>query len=233
MVNLVSAAAIGTIIFVMSLLKSGYLKALVYSLPIPITIALVATNGRINTSNVIGLALLTLFLWSVYWLVKRRMNIYLADIAASALYIGLGYGAIKLIHIPFIISVIIYLLVWIIFTVTHKHRNEQSIKLVSKLPPLTKLPIVTALAFLLLSLKNLLAGVVVTFPYSGVFAVVESRSTLLTLAATFTRNSIAILAMFITMFYLNSLVLGIRIALGWIVYVVVLISVSKVAKYFH
>ncbi len=229
--NIISAIAIGLIIFTMSLLKRGHLKALVYSLPIPITIALVATNGHVNETNVIGLIILCLFLWATYWQVNRNVNIYLADILASLGYIVVGYVAISYIKIPFFAISLVYLAAWLLFVLLYKHTVEKKAEAPAKIQPILKLPVVTLLAFVLLSLKSYLAGIVVTFPFSGVFAVVESRHTLRTLAAVFTRNSIAILGLFLVMHSLDSINLGLRILIGWLVYFAILIIAIKIVKY--
>lgn len=229
--NIISAAAIGLIIFTMSLLKRGHLKALVYSLPIPITIALVATNGHVNETNVIGLIILCLFLWATYWQVNRSVNIYLADILASIGYVAIGYIAISYIKASFLAASLVYLITWLLFILFYRHEAEKKTELPAKIQPILKLPVVTLLAFVLLSLKSHLAGIVVTFPFSGVFAVVESRRTLRTLAAVFTRNSIAILALFLAMYYLDSINFGLRILAGWLVYLGVLMITIKIVKY--
>lgn len=229
--NLISALAIGLVIFTMSILKVGHLKALVYSLPIPITVALVATNGHVNTSNIIGLFILCGFLWMVYWLVNHKTTIYIADSISSVAYILIGYVAITYIRAPFALSAFAYLIAWLAFISFYKHVSDKKVKSSAKVMPIVKLPIVTILAYALLSLKSYLAGVVVTFPFSGVFAVVESRHSLKTLAAVFTRNSIAILGLFVTMFYLDHMQLGIRIIVGWVVYLVILRIVTKAVKY--
>ncbi len=229
--NLVSAVAIGLIIFIMSLLKAGYLKALVYSLPIPITIALVATDGHVNATNVIGLFILSIFLWAVHWLVKRGTNIYVADVIASVAYIIVGYLAVTYIHISFFASVLVYMGAWLVFVILYRHSTEGKMKVAPAVKPIIKLPVVTTLAYILLSLKSYLAGIVVTFPFSGVFAVVESRHTLKTLAAVFTRNSIAILGLFVMMFYLDAMNLGVRILIGWVAYLAILWIVTRVVKY--
>src|SRR4051794_18194193 len=57
-------------------------------------------------------------------------------------------------------------------------------------------------ALLMVGLGQLLQGMVVTFPYSGVLVVVETRRDLVEFRAHFARNSLALLA-FITAYYLT------------------------------
>ena len=51
-------------------------------------------------------------------------------------------------------------------------------------------------ALLMVGLGQLLQGMVVTFPYSGVLVVVETRRDLVEFRAHFARNSLALLAFF-------------------------------------
>jgi hypothetical protein len=234
LLNILSALSIGVMIFIMSLLKSGYIKALVYSLPIPITLALVATGGTIDETNVTGLLLVCGFLWMVWALNKAGINLYVADIVSAITYVGVGFIAVTYLAISFQLAVAIYAIVWGVFVWRYKHVVQNSkVKNVRHLNPFVKLPIVSTIAYVLLNFKSFLAGVIVTFPFSGVFAVLESRNTLRTLAATFTRNSFAILIFFITIYLLSDQLLAVRILVGWCVYLVALFAISKLIRYEH
>lgn len=222
--NIFSASIISLIIGAMAIIKSNQLKALIYSLPIPITVTLIATGGNVNANHAIGLLLASLFLWGVYVLNRRaNFNILLSDIIVTLAYIGVGYALTQTINISFYWSALIYLIIWLIFIFLYnpQYAKEDSQE-TAKISPIIKLVIVFLLAFLLFSLKNYLSSIIVTFPFSGVFAVVEGRQILKTLAATFARNSLAILAMFITLYFLKDIHPGARIAISWIVYFVIL-----------
>ena len=232
-VNIISAISIGLIIYVMAQLKSGYLKAIIYSLPIPITVALFSTGGVVNETNIIGLFLLVLFLWSVAYLVKKGVNIYVADVVSAVLYVIVGYFAVTYIEVSFEVSLVVYGIAWLLFALMYKHKVQKSVVTKKKLKPITKFSFVSVMAFILFSLKGYLAGIVVTFPFSGVFAVIESKHTLRTLAATFTRNSIGILAMLATIFYLSDTSLLLKVMAGWASYLVVVAVVSRIFKYAH
>ncbi|MCA9337341.1 hypothetical protein KC951_01380 [Candidatus Saccharibacteria bacterium] len=229
LLNLVSAVLIGAIIGAMALIKKPRTKALVYSLPFPITIALIATHGKVDESNIIGLFLLSGFLWLVYWLYTKGFSIYLADIISAALYVLIGYFLIKTMPTGFVLLTILYLAFWFLFVLLYRKHEEEEVKhRPHKIKPLYKTVIVTPLAFLLLALKSQLAGIVVTFPFSGVFAVVEGQYILRTLAAIFTRNSIAILALFVTIYCtVDAIGFWYSIVAGWISYIAILLFVSK------
>lgn len=92
--------------------------------------------------------------------------------------------------------------------------------------------IVFGVAFLLLSAKDLLSGVMVTFPFSGVFAVVEMKKDLKILAFEFTKNSIAILLFFISLAILMPIVgFYLSIALSWVVYAISFWIIKKTIKF--
>lgn len=222
--NIISASAIGLVILAMAVIKNGRLKAFVYSLPIPITVTLVATGGNVNANHPAGLLLASLFLWSVFVLNRSgKVNIFLSDIIAALCYIGVGYSLIQIINISFYWAALIYLILWLVFVFIYRPQNQkEDSQPASKISPIVKFIIVFIFAYVLLSLKSYLSSVIVTFPFSGVFAVVEGREILETLAATFARNSLAILAMFAVMYALDDIHLGMRIAASWGVYLIVL-----------
>jgi len=228
--NILSAISIGLIIAVMASIKNSQLKATVYSLPIPITIALIATGGKVNITNIVGLFLITLFLWLVWILHERGLGIYASDVIAAVCYVAVGYAGVKYIKLPFYAGVFIYLVAWLVFILAYRNRVvSEKTRVSSKINPAVKGAIVTILAYILFSLKKYLAGIIVTFPFSGVFAVIESKHMLETLAGVFTRNSIAILMMFVTIYALGETNLVLRLAAGWAVYLVALKLVIKFA----
>lgn len=227
--NILSALAIGIIISIMAAVKSPRLKAFIYSLPIPITIALFATGGHVNTTHIVGLVMVTGFLWLVYGLTRRGVNVYAADVVAAGLYVAAGLFTTKMASIPFIIAAGAFAAFWLLFVIIYRTPRTHDPVNTSKIKPIVKLPVVSAFAYVLLSLKSFLsAGVIVTFPFSGVFAVIESRHTLRTLAATFTHNSIAILVFFIVIHSMDSSHIVLKIIVGWAVYLLILRIVTAV-----
>ena len=231
LLNSISALVIGFLIALMAAVKSPALKALIYSLPIPITVALIATKGKVNSSNVMGLVLLCLYLWLVYFLHNRyRIAILLADIGAAFLYITFGYGAIKYIHVPFFLVCGAYAIGWAcIVSLLHTNPLNTPKTKPSTMSPAKKGILTSFIALLLFSLKDILKGLVVTFPFSGVFAVIEAKNHLDTLARIFLRNSIAILAFFILVYLLPlSMTLGVKLAIAWISYMLILKLVNQI-----
>lgn len=229
--NIVFALVIGVVIAVIASVKSTRTKALIYSLPIPMTLALIATGGKVDSTHITGLVLVTLFLWFVTFLRSRGFHILVADVLAALVYVAVGYLIVTYTEIPMFIAVAGYALVWLLFVSMYREKKfHESKKKVAKISPIVKFPIVSIVAFALLNIKSLLAGVVVTFPFSGVFAVVETQNMLRTLASTFTRNSLGMLAFFTTIYFLNDLDLAMKLVIGWAVY---LIALQLITRFVH
>lgn len=221
--NIVFALTIGIVIAIIASVKGARTKALIYSLPIPMTLALIATGGHVDASHIIGLLLVALFLWFVTFLKSKGMHIVAADIVSALTYICVGYVLVTYTDIPFYVAVLGFVALWVLFVASYRDKRfTEPSKKVAKVHPILKFPIVSIIAFALLNLKTLLSGIVVTFPFSGVFAVVETQHMLRTLSATFARNSLGMLVFFTTIHIADNLGLVAKLALGWAVYLVAL-----------
>ena len=236
--NIIMAIVISAIIIIMCLIKKPFLKAIVYGLPIPITVAFIASKGTVNGSHIVGLFLLVGFLWLVYFLKKIKINILLADVISALLYAVFGFLIIKTTNVSssFFIVCAVFFLFWILFIIFSKifwkdiTKNKIGEKHQTNL--LLKGIVVFFIAFLLLSAKDVLSGVMVTFPFSGVFAVVEMKKDLKILAFEFTKNSIAILLFFVSLIFLMPVFgLYISIILSWVVYAFIFFIVKKTIKF--
>ena len=224
--NIASAAAIAAVIVTMSVLRNPAVKALVYSLPLPLSIALLATGGHVGGSNVAGLGLLVGFLWLVRLVYGWTGSIAVADLLGAGAYVGLGWWVSRF-HPEFAVSATVFGLLWLIFA-SMPRPLPAVVATLSPVDVRAKGVVVFGLSLLLLSARSLLAGAVVTFPYSGVFAVVEVRDNLEQLAAVFTRNSIAMLSLLAAMRATQpSVGLWAALAIGWLVYLPVLAAVRR------
>ena len=219
------ALLIGGIIAWMATIKDPKIKSFVYILPFPISFVLLATGVHIDGTNVIGLGLVIVFLWMTYWLHdKFKLHIIIAGIIAACVYIALGYIAAQLTPPAFWLCALAYIVGWGLFVIFHTPpRSSPSSGKASKIHPVQKFMGVSLIAFILLRFKSFLDGIIVTFPFSGVFAVIESRYTLRTLASVATRNSIAILGMFAAIAYLpQSWPPLLLIGVGWVALLAIL-----------
>lgn len=228
------AITLGLIIGTMAAIQNPKTKALVYSLPLPITVTMLATGAHITSKNIASLALVISTLWLTYYLYNlRKFHILVADIFATLTYIGLGLVILHTWHIDFWLTVIMFLAGYIIYMKAYKHPSVPESTKRDTISPATKAFGAASIGFVLLRLKDLLQAVVVTFPFSGIFAVIEARRSLRTLSHVVVQNSPAVLALFCTVYALPSdLNSWIRVAIGWVIYLIVLriiyIVVSRV-----
>ncbi|MGC9670003.1 hypothetical protein ACNTMW_26105 [Planosporangium sp. 12N6] len=212
--TLLTGAVVTLVIWAVSLVRSVRLRALIYSLPLPITLVLVTTRIPVGAQQLLGVVLLNLFVATVAWLHHRlRWHILLADLAGIAAYIAGSWTLLQAGRLPFAPILATTLAAWVIVAALHQwtttrrqqaatHRQAQTPPGRRALPTVGKIVILALGALLMVGLGQLLQGMVVTFPYSGVLVVIETRRDLVEFRAHFTRNSLALLA-FITAYYLS------------------------------
>lgn len=228
-INLISALAISIVITCMVAVKDQRAKSVILVLPIPITIALLATGGRATSLSILGLALINCFIWGVYVLYNKNWNILLADVLAAVLYVVFAYLITKTIHPTFLVVAVLYLLGWLLLIYKIKKLKLPKVTPASRTAPLpVRSGIIFVIAYLLFTFKQYLAAFVVTFPYNTIFGVYENRQNLLVQAALFTRNSIALWAYFVANYYLTLSGANWYAYVGsWTAFGIVMILVSK------
>lgn len=230
LLNLFSALALGVLIATMASVKNVHLKAAIYTLPVTITVALIATNGVIDSGSIIGLALVCVFIWLTETLHKRlRIPILISDIMAAVLYVTAGYFIVNTINPSFHLATAVYLAFWVpLVWWAQKHPLTVKPHKPSAIPPALKGVATSGVGLVLFSVKDALAGVVVTFPFSGVFAVLETKDHLQVLLRTLIRNSVAIIALLVAMYPLQGKIhLAVEILIGWAAYLLVLKLVRR------
>lgn len=212
--TLLTAAVVTSVVWAVSLVRSLRLRALIYSLPVPITLVLVATRIPVSAQHLLGVVLLNLFVAVVAGLHRYgRWPILIADLAGIAAYVGGSWAILHLGDLPFLPALAAVLALWVVAvtlarrtTIQPRHRpSDQQAQPTPErrraaLPTLGKLLVIGVSALLVVALGGLLRGMVVTFPYSGVLVVIETRRDLAEFCIHFTRNSSALLA-FITAYY--------------------------------
>jgi hypothetical protein len=230
--NLISALAIGLVIFGLAILPSIRAKALLYVFPIPISIGLIATHGKITASNLMGVMLVWMFMWMVKTLVTRgRFNIIVADIVAALSYIALGYALVNFVHLQFWVVLSIFVLLWAtLVSWMHAHPLRDKPFKPSTLSPIAKGGIAAVVSYGIYSVQHILAGIVVTFPYNGIFAVVEAQQHLAPFSRAVIRNTIALGAMFTSMYFLQAdLSLALNLIVGWISFGIVVFFAQRIS----
>ncbi|MDO3703390.1 hypothetical protein Q3W71_17090 [Micromonospora sp. C28SCA-DRY-2] len=210
------------VVWAVSLLRSVRLRAFVYSLPLPMTLALLTTGHRVDGSHLIGVVGLNLFFVLVTVAHHRlRWPILLADLAGVAGYVALG-AALLTVSVPFVPALAGTVLLWLLAALLlHRHPAPPTTERVSdgapgeRLPALAKLSLILGGTVLTGLLGQLLRGLVVTFPYAGVLVAVEVRRELPAFCRHFARNSLALVGFLTGHWLAQDLSAAAGLAAGW------------------
>jgi len=222
-VTLLTGAVVTLVVWAVSLVRSVSLRALIYSLPLPITLVLLATPIRVSAQQLVGVVLLNVFVAIVTLLYHRlRWNIVLADLAGVAAYIGGSLALVRAGGLPFVPVLAAALAAWVLLVRLARRGTASSPLAAARsrpsrrgLPTLGKLAVLAVGALLMVGLGQLLQGMVVTFPYSGVLVVIETRRDLVPFRAHFARNSLALLAFVTAYHFAQDLSRPLAVAAGW------------------
>ncbi len=196
-------------------------KALIMTLPLPFSMAFMALGRPVDATNVIGLALILLFMHAVRWMHVHAHVPIIAAISAAALLYGFAGGAIA--HViprntmTFWLSAAVIFIFAAVILRMQPYREEPHHK--SPLPIYIKLPVIAAVITTLILSKNLLHGFMTVFPMVSIITAYEARHSLWTM----TRQ------MPVIMITLGSMIIAMRLiqphapalaalACGWVVF---------------
>ncbi|MEU6073551.1 hypothetical protein [Micromonospora sp. NPDC047074] len=223
------------VVWAVSLIRSVRLRAFVYSLPLPMTLALVTTGHRVDGAQLLGVLGLNLFFVTVALTHHRwRWPILLADLAGVAVYVALS-AVLLAVPVPFEPALAGSVLLWLAAMAVLRRRAGPSDAAPAPVPadgapspgaePVeprrdglsapAKLAVIFVGALLTGLLGQLLRGMVVTFPYSGVLVAIEARRELVEFSRHFARNSLALVGFLTCYHYLQDVSPGAAMAGGW------------------
>ncbi|MET8359442.1 hypothetical protein [Micromonospora sp. NPDC005171] len=223
------------VVWAVSVIRSVRLRALVYSLPLPMTLALVTTDYRVAGAQLLGVLGLNLFFVIVAVTHQRwRWPILLADIAGIAGYVALSAGLLA-VDIPFEVALAGTLVLWLATILWLRRARRRVASAAAEavavaetrpdgLPALLKLVVIFVGAVLTQLLGAVLRGMVVTFPYSGVLVAVEARRQLAEFSRHFARNSLALVGFLTAYHYLQDVSSVVALGAGWATFAVVAVA---------
>lgn len=234
METIILALAITLVVVTIASIANPKLRAAVYTLPIPITIVLIGTGGNVNTTHLTGLMDVIIF-FSVIWFLSEKLKLHIVwSICSSILiYIFLGIMFKKLIEVPFMFSYVTMAVVWLIYIFrlqlrVDKSQYRQLVQKTTYKDHIARAGVVFSLASIIITIKSLLLGATVTFPYTGTFTAYVMRNQLPVLIAEICRNFFAIMTFFLVVWYLQPKIgLLSAIAIGWIVNISVLYMIVR------
>ncbi|MEU9742114.1 hypothetical protein AB0E12_23305 [Micromonospora chersina] len=215
------------VVWAVSVLRSVRLRAFVYSLPLPMTLALVTTGHPVEGAQLLGVVGLNLFFLTVAVTHRRlRWPILLADLAGVAVYVALSAGVLA-VPVPFEAALAGAVALWALAMVllsrgpaTAPPPQPADARRDGLAAPV-KLMVIFAGALLTGLLGGLLRGMVVTFPYSGVLVAVEARRQLVEFSRHFARNSLALIGFLAGHHYLQDTSPAFALAAGWAAFALV------------
>ncbi|MET7376875.1 hypothetical protein [Micromonospora arida] len=231
------------VVWAVSVIRSVRLRALVYSLPLPMTLALVSTDYRVDGAQLLGVLGLNLFFVTVAVTHHQlRWPILLADGAGIGVYVALSAGLLA-VPVPFEAALAGMLVLWLAAMLLLRRRarshastpaagrpaavgSEAAVETSSDvrpegLPALLKLVVIFVGAILTALLGAVLRGMVVTFPYSGVLVAVEARRELREFSRHFARNSLALVGFLTAYHYLQDVSSALALGAGWVAFALV------------
>lgn len=195
-------------VWAVSAIRSVRRRSLVYSLPLPITLVLVTTRIEVDGTQLLGVLLLSVFFAVVAGChVRLRLPVMVADLAGIAVYIALSAGIARLAPIPFWPVLAIAVCLWLLGRLLAPPRSPDT-RDESPRPAgiwmAIKLVTVFGAALLMVGLTELLKGLIVTFPYSGVLVAIETKDHLEEFALGFGQVCISLMAFFTGYFVFQS-----------------------------
>ncbi|MEU8263879.1 hypothetical protein AB0C02_25045 [Micromonospora sp. NPDC048999] len=231
------------VVWAVSVIRSVRVRAFVYSLPLPMTLALVTTGHRVDGAQLLGVVGLNLFFVAVAVTHRRlRWPILLADAAGIAAYVAFSAGVLA-VRVPFEVAVVATLLLWAGSMAVLAHRARARTRRApapagppeaeptpaadarrDSLAPPAKLLVIFVGAVLTGLLGELLRGMVVTFPYAGVLVAVEARRQLVDFSRHFARNSLALIGFLTGYHYLQDASPVAALAGGWAAFALVSVA---------
>jgi hypothetical protein len=175
--DIVLVTAVSAHATVMAYLYHPKWKTLVYSLPIPFTIATMSVGKPVGIMNLGGLLLLLMYAHGVRILhQKAKVHIVLAILISAICYCVVAAVSVSVLpdtNLSFwIAAAAIWALAWALF-LTLPHRYEPGYR--TPLPVWIKAPIVASVVTCLVAMKNILQGFMTMFPMVGIVGAYETR----------------------------------------------------------
>jgi hypothetical protein len=227
--------AIIAIVWLIGILTDSRWRALAYSLPIPMTIVLVATGEPVEARHTLGVVLLAAFFRCAVWL-RHGRGLGMAAVVAGAvaLYVAAGFAVAQWWRAPMAVSagVSLAVIAWWLrrdaaadaaasATATVNDEPAAGGLAVARLLDPVRLVVITTAASLAALLGSVLGPLVVTFPYSGLPLLVDGRDVLRGLSRGVTRNAVALVAFFAAVDVVQDAVARpLAIGAGWVAFAV-------------
>ena len=173
-------AAVSLMGTVLAYLHHPRFKALMISLPIPFTMAVLSLGKPVDVTNVMGMLVLLIYTQGVRILYQNlRVPIVLSIAISAGAYCLIGGILARILptdEVSFWVIWAAVMALGVVLFVTTPHRHEPGHR--TTLPVWIKLPIIVCVVTMLVLLKQTLGGFMTLFPMVGVIAAYEARKSL-------------------------------------------------------
>ncbi|MFC7549215.1 hypothetical protein [Plantactinospora sp. GCM10030261] len=238
--TLLGVLLVTAVVWAVSVIRSTAWRAFVYSLPLPMTVALMATGVPVDGAQVLGVGALNLFFVTVAVTHDRlRWHIATADAGGIGAYLAVSWLILRAGPVPFWPAVAAMAGLWAIAMLVSPRNPAPGGAAPVHVPPGIAAPgppgsdrparrsglplpakpfVILVGALLTMLLGQALRGMVVTFPYAGVLTAVEARHDLPAFTRHLARNSLALvgfLAGYQSLQHRSPLV---AVAAGWLAF---------------
>lgn len=205
-------------------------KSFFLPIPAPYTVIALSVDRPIDASNVLSILVLLVYALSIRHLYEQlRVPIGLAIATGLVLYIVIGWLCSTVIpstDVAFGLACAVTIPAGLLLHRRLASTGETPHR--SMLPISLKMPIILAVIALLVSIKYALAGFAAMFPLVAVVGAYETRHSLWTLVRTVPVLMVALpLMLVVTRFTQSSIGLGWGLALGWLVFIPVLLWMRR------
>lgn len=222
--------AVSTMSVILAYAENPKIKAFIFSLPIPFSIASLSLGRPVDTTNVMGLILLLAFAHSVRILhLNVKINIVIAIIISAIGYCVIGSILAAVIPVnewTFWITFSAVIVLALYLYTTTPEPVEPGYK--SPLPVWIKFPAVLGVVAKLVVIKNILQGFMTVFPMVGVVAAYESRYSLWTICRQVPVIMLTLGPMIAVIHVVQDYVpYGFALAIGWVIMLSILIPFSR------
>lgn len=193
---LLRTAAVILVVWGLGAFRDPRTRSLVYILPIPMTVVLVASGGRTYPQQVLGVLLVAVFFF-VAQAVQRRTGRTTVTLAAGLVTYLAAAALLRHLPSPGLPTALVATLAGLALLITAQRSTEgTSPALPQSLREWRRFVVIAVTAVAATALGGLLGSLVVTFPYSGIPLVVDARHHLRPIARNVTRNCLALTAFF-------------------------------------
>lgn len=241
-----SAVCIGLFVWAVGLLTSVRARAAAYTLPIPMTVVLLAGDITVSADQLFGLVLLNAFFYTVALLCRfSALNQAFCVLAAAAVYIGLSIAISHAPRVTFWPVALAYVCIWLAVVaylrVTYfshsRASGPQLLPTFSFTEQGRRIALIGISCSAALMAAHLMGGLVVTFPFAGILVAWElERTKTYAFACEFQLTSFALFAFF-TFMYIAHTTFGLGtygiISAGWCGFGLALAGLLRVRRTYH